>query len=161
MEAEKYTHDLQGSQWYKFHSESKGRRLMSQFKDSWAESIRLSAFYSFQAFSEHHLHWEGWFGFLGLWLQMLSSSVNTLPDTLRTNVWPSVCLLWRYVCLDLLTIFQLACLFFWHTAVWDVCIFWRLIPCWSFCLQNSLPFCRVSFPLVYGFLWCVKIFKFD
>ena len=40
-------------------------------------------------------------------------------------LWPSVCLLWRNVCLDLLPIFWLGCLFFWYWAIWAVRIVWR------------------------------------
>ena len=35
----------------------------------------------------------------------------------------SVCFLLRNVCLGLLPVFRLGCLFFWYKAVWDVCIF--------------------------------------
>ena len=41
--------------------------------------------------------------------------------------WPSVCLLWKEVCLGLLRIFLLG--FFLYWAPWAVCIFWRLILC--------------------------------
>ena len=41
--------------------------------------------------------------------------------------WPSVCLLWRNVCLGLLPTFWLGCLFYWCWAAWAVCVFWRLI----------------------------------
>ena len=52
--------------------------------------------------------------------------------------WPSVCLLWENVFLDLLPTFWLGCfllllLLYW--AAWAVCIFWRLIPCWLHHLQ--------------------------
>ena len=43
--------------------------------------------------------------------------------------WPSVCLLWRNVCLGLLPTFWLSCLFFWYWVIWATCIFWRLILC--------------------------------
>ena len=49
--------------------------------------------------------------------------------------WPSLCLLWRNICLGLLTIFWLGCLFFWHWAAGALCRFWRLTPCQSFDLQ--------------------------
>ena len=48
---------------------------------------------------------------------------------------PSVCLLWRTVCLDL-PIFGWGCLFFWYGAAEGVCNFWRLIPCQLIHLQR-------------------------
>ena len=48
--------------------------------------------------------------------------------------------------------FWLGWLFFGFWVVWDVCIFWKLIPCWSYHLQIFLPFCGLSFHFVYGFL---------
>ena len=54
--------------------------------------------------------------------------------------WPSLCLLWRNVCLGLLHIFWLGCLFFWYWAVWVAYIFWRLILCGLFHLQLFLQF---------------------
>ena len=51
--------------------------------------------------------------------------------------------------------------FFWYWAAWAVCIFWRLIPCWSLHCKYFLPFFGLSLRFVYGFLWCAKACKFD
>ena len=68
--------------------------------------------------------------------------------------WPSVYLLWRNVYLGLLPTFWLGCLFFWYWAVWAICIFWKLSPCWSYCLQVFSPILWLSFcfGFVYGFV---------
>ena len=41
--------------------------------------------------------------------------------------------------------FWLGGLFFRYKAVWDICIFWRWIPCRSLYYKNFLPFCGLSF----------------
>ena len=51
--------------------------------------------------------------------------------------WPFVFLLWRNVCLGLLSIFWLGCLFFWYWGEWADCIFWRLI--FSIFLKREKP----------------------
>ena len=42
---------------------------------------------------------------------------------------PSVCILWRNVCLGLLPTFWLGCSFFCYWVAWAACIFWKLIIC--------------------------------
>ena len=58
---------------------------------------------------------------------------------------PSVCLLWRNVCLDIFPTFWLDCLFFWYWVVWNTCIFWKLILCQLFHLLLFSPILRVVF----------------
>ena len=70
--------------------------------------------------------------------------------------YPSVCLLWRNVCLGLFPTFSLGCLFFWCWVVWTACIFWKLILCQLFHLLLFLPILRVVFSPC-----CAKAFKFD
>ena len=53
--------------------------------------------------------------------------------------WPSVCLLWRNVCLDLLPIFWLGCFCCCCWVVWAVRIFWKLSPWRSHHLQIFSP----------------------
>ena len=74
-----------------------------------------------------------------------------------------LCLLWRNVYLELLSIFWLSCLFvcFWYWAAWTVCIFWRLIPISHIICKYFLPFCGLPFCFVYGFLCGAKDFKFN
>ena len=72
----------------------------------------------------------------------------------------SVYFLWRNVCLGLLPIFGLSCLFFWYWAAWAACIFWRLIFVSCCVCKYFLPFWGLSFCLVYGFFCCAKALKF-
>ena len=58
---------------------------------------------------------------------------------------PSICLLWRNICLGLLPTFWLGCLFFWYWVVWVACIFWKLIICQLFNLLLFSPILRVVF----------------
>ena len=73
--------------------------------------------------------------------------------------WPSVCLLWRSVCLGLLLIFLTGLFsFIWYWVVWAVFIFSVLtyfVSC-LFC-KYFLLFHRLPFHFVDGFLCCVKL----
>ena len=58
--------------------------------------------------------------------------------------------------------FWLGCLFFWYSAVWSACIFWRLIICQLFQLVIiSSPFWGLPFHLAYRFLHCARALKFN
>ena len=74
--------------------------------------------------------------------------------------WPSVCLLWRNVCLGPLPIFWLDCLVFCYWAVWAICVFWKSIPCRLHC-KCLLPVHRLSFHFAYGFFCCAKACEFN
>ena len=67
--------------------------------------------------------------------------------------WPFVCLLWRNIYLDLLP----PLFFFW--ALCTVFIFWWLILVGCIICQYFLPFCRLYFCSIYGFLCCAKAFS--
>ena len=57
------------------------------------------------------------------------------------------------VCLVLLPIFWLDCLFFWYWAAWAACIFCRLIVCQLFHLLLFSPILKAVY-LAYSFLCC-------
>ena len=79
------------------------------------------------------------------WCVIVVSICNSLiiydGEHLFCASWPSVCLLWRNVYLDLLSIFWLGCLFvclFWYKAPWSVRIFWWLIPLLASIFSHSV-----------------------
>ena len=43
----------------------------------------------------------------------------------------------------------------------ELLVYFRLIPVSHFICKYFLPFCRLSFGFVYGFLCCTKAFKFN
>ena len=79
--------------------------------------------------------------------------ISDVEHLFSCTFWPSMCL-WRNVCLGLLPIFGLGCLFWWCWASWVVCIFWRLIPSGSIICQYFLPIWRCL-----CFLCCAQDFK--
>ena len=64
------------------------------------------------------------------------------------SYWPSVCLLWWNVYLDLLPNFWLGCLFFWYRVEWAICIFRKLGPCWLHHFKYFLTVHGLSFHVV-------------
>ena len=88
----------------------------------------------FVGFKDGHSDWWGhislsfWFTFCW-YLAMLS--------IFACAYWPSMCLLWRNVCLGLLPTFQLG--WYFVVIVWAVCIFWKLRPHWWHYLQIFSP----------------------
>ena len=69
-------------------------------------------------------------------------------------MWPSICLLWRNVCLDLL---PSGLLIVWYWAAWAVRILWRLSPLSVALFANIFSFWGLSSCFAYGPLLC-KIF---
>ena len=75
-------------------------------------------------------------------------------------VMPSVCLFWRNVCLYLLPIFWLSCVFLIFSCM--SCLYTlenNPLSVVSYAIIFS-PFWGLSFQLVYSFLCCAKAFKF-
>lgn len=69
--------------------------------------------------------------------------------------WPSECLIWRNVYKSLLPVFQLECLF----LVLPICMTYLYLleikPFSVTSFANTFPFHRLSFLLLFFFLWCV------
>ena len=75
--------------------------------------------------------------------------------------WPSVCPLWRNVCLDLLPIFWLGCLFF-DVELHELFVYFGSLSLVSHLVcKHFLSFCGLSFHFAYGFLFCAKALKFN
>ena len=60
-----------------------------------------------------------------------------------------------------LPIFWLGGLFFWYWVVRAVYVFWLVTPFGNIICKYFLPFHRLSFHFVFGFLCCAKAFKFN
>ena len=91
----------------------------------------------------------------------ISLVMNNVED-LFMCYWPSVCLLWRNVCLGLLLICCLGFFFYWYWTVWAAYIFWRLIFCQLLSLQLFSLILRAVFNIVnvvYCCLCCAKAFN--
>ena len=74
--------------------------------------------------------------------------------------WPSVCLLWRNVYLDTLSFFCF--LFSCLDCFFDIKLYELFVYSGNYSIVGSiickcfLPFCKLSFHFVYGFLYCTK-----
>ena len=79
--------------------------------------------------------------------------------------WPSVCLLWRNAYLDTLSFFSF--LFSCLGCFFDIKLYELFVYSGNYSIVGSiifkcfLPFCKLSFHFVYGFLFCAKAFKFN
>ena len=72
----------------------------------------------------------------------------------------AICIsLWRNVCLVLWPTVWLSSLFFWYSAAWAVCIFWRLILCQLFHLLLFSPILRAVFSPYLQFPLLCKTFS--
>ena len=84
------------------------------------------------------------------------SLITTMLSIFLCAYWLSICLLWRNVCLGLMPIFWLGCLFFCYLVVWAVRIFWKLILCYCFIYYYFLLFWGLSLHFAYSFLCCAE-----
>ena len=85
---------------------------------------------------------------------LLHNSLLVIVSTFSFASWPSICLLWRNVCLGLLPIFQLCCLFVFVVELHELFVYigdWALVYC--IIGNDFLPFCGLSF-FFSGFLCC-------
>ena len=73
----------------------------------------------------------------------------------------AICMSSLEKCLGLLSTFWLGCLCFCYWAAWAVCIFWRLMLCWSLRLQIFSPILRAVFPFCLWFPLLCKSFEFN
>ena len=124
-------------------------------------STPSSAFIVCMLFDDGHSDWcEGISHFVLICISLIMSNAEHLFMCLSA-IWMSSlekCLL------GLFPTFWLGCLFFWYWVVRAAYIFWKLILCQLFPLGekgNFLPFWGLSFHLIYSFLCCAKVFKFN
>ena len=116
-------------------------------------STSSSAFIVCRFFNDGHSDKVRWY--LIVILICVSLIMNHV-EHLFIVCWPSVCLLWRNVCLGLPLRFWLGCLFFWY---WAACTFWRIILCHLFHLQLFFPILKGVFKSWLLFPCCTKTIR--
>ena len=93
---------------------------------------------------------------------LICISLIAMLSSFSCACWPSVCLLWRNVYLDLLRIFKILGFVFFNTEIYELFVYFGN---WSFVgliiCKYFLLFCRLSFCFIYGFLCYTKAFKLN
>ena len=142
----------------------RGRRRGQQMR--WLDGITSLMDMSFGKLQELVKDREAWHatihGVTKGWTQLSNwTELNWILSMLLYACWLSVYLLWGNVCLGLLPIYWLGCLFVFFILSYANCLYILEINHWSETLfANIFSQSLGCFFVVYGFLYCVKTFKF-
>ena len=142
----------------------RGRRRGRQMR--WLDGITSLMDMSFGKLQELVKDREAWHatihGVTKGWTQLSNwTELNWILSMLLYACWLSVYLLWGNVCLGLLPIYWLGCLFVFFILSYANCLYILEINHWSETLfANIFSQSLGCFFVVYGFLYCVKTFKF-